>query len=189
VLEQEVKLLFATAAEARAAVISAGATPLRPRRLQDDALFDTETRTLAQRGCALRLRNERRAADLPPHLTMVTFKGPVQPGTIKIREEHETVVADGGVLMRILDALGLRIWFRYQKYREEFTAGEATIAIDETPVGTFIEIEGSVDAIQAVTRALGRSSSNFILASYRSLFVERREQFGLSGEHMLFPGT
>ena len=40
-IEREIKLRFPNAAEARAAVLAAGATPLRDRRLQNDCLLDT----------------------------------------------------------------------------------------------------------------------------------------------------
>ena len=55
-----------------------------------------------------------------------------------------------------------------------------------TPIGTFIEIEGGERAILAMACALGRSPEEFILDSYRSLFLTRREQFGLVGANMMF---
>ena len=183
-LEREVKLLFRTADEARAAIVAAGASPLRSRRLQDDALFDTPDESLRQRGCTLRVRTERDAVQ--PDRVILTFKGPLQPGAMKVREEHETSVGDGSALERLLDALALRVWFRYQKYREEFAAADVTIAVDETPVGTFVEIEGGEEAILATARALGRGPADFILDSYYRLFMNRRDQFGLTGSHMLF---
>lgn len=178
-IEREIKLAVPSAAEAREAILNAGAAPLKCRRLQEDALFDTDDESLRRRGCALRIRND-------SGRSLLTFKGPVQPGPMKTREEHETVVSDGDVLAYVLESLGLHVWFRYQKYREEFAAEDATIALDETPIGTFIEIEGGERAILALTCALGRSPSEFILDSYRSLFLKRREQYGLSGPHMVF---
>src|SRR5438874_1073148 len=73
--------------------------------------------------------------------SILTFKGPVQPAAVKVREEVETTVGDGTTLMRILEELGFHAWFRYQKYREEFALDDCIIAIDETPVGVFVEIE------------------------------------------------
>jgi adenylate cyclase class 2 len=180
-LEREVKLSFQSADAAREAVLSAGASPLRCRRLQEDALFDTPDESLRRRGCALRIRTE-------SGRSLVTFKGPVQGGSMKTREEHETVVGDGEVVAYVFETLGLRPWFRYQKYREEFAAQNATIAVDETPVGTFIEIEGGEDAILAVTQALGRTPDDFILDSYYSLFRKRRDAFGLADRDMVFAG-
>ena len=47
---------------------------------------------------------------------------------MKLREELETVVGDGLLLLRVLDQLGFRVWFRYQKYREEFAHEDVTVA-------------------------------------------------------------
>jgi adenylate cyclase class 2 len=178
-VEREVKLRFETPEEARAAVLAAGATPLRCRRLQEDALLDTEDETLRRRQCALRIRTE-------SGKSILTFKGPVQPALMKMREEQETIVGDGAVLQRVFEELGLHVWFRYQKYREEYAAEDATIAIDETPVGTFVEIEGGEQAILDITAALGRTPHDFILDSYRSLFVRHRDANGTGGAHMVF---
>jgi adenylate cyclase class 2 len=179
-IEREVKLRFESPVEARAAILGAGAAPLRCRRLQQDALFDTPDETLRRRRCALRIRTE-------AGRSLLTFKGPVQPGPMKVRDEFETVVADGAVLQQVLEELGLRVWFRCEKYREEYAAEDVTIALDETPVGTYVEIEGGEHGIEAMTRALGRSASDFILDSYRGLFVQHQEKHGSSQVHMVFP--
>jgi adenylate cyclase class 2 len=179
-IEREVKLRFESPDQARAAILHAGAAPLRCRRLQEDALFDTEDEILRRRRCVLRVRTE-------SGKSLLTFKGPVQPGTMKVREEFETVVADGMVLQIVLEQLGMHVWFRYEKYREEFAAEDVTIALDETPVGTYVEIEGGQEGIEAMTRALGRSSADFILDSYRGLFIQHREKHGTNGAHMVFP--
>lgn len=179
-VEREVKLRFESPDEARAAVLATGATPLRCRRLQEDALFDTEDESLRRRRCVLRVRSE-------AGKSLLTFKGPVQPGSMKIRDELETVVADGAVLRQVLEELGMHVWFRYEKYREEYAAEDVTIAIDETPLGTYVEIEGGEEGIETMTRALGRSSADFILDSYRGLFIQHREKHGATSAHMVFP--
>jgi len=178
-LEREVKLRFDSVHEARVAILTAGATPLRGRRLQEDCLLDTADDLLRRRRCVLRIRTENGKS-------LMTFKGPVQPGRMKLRDEHETVVGDGEVLLTVFRELGLRVWFRYQKYREEFAAEEVTVALDETPVGTFVEIEGGERGIMTMTAALGRTQSDFVLDSYRGLFTQYREQYGLTGSDMVF---
>ena len=77
---------------------------------------------------------------------------------MKIREELETVVGDGDVVLRVLEELGLQVWFRYEKYREEFAHEDVIVAIDETPVGVFVEIEGSEAGIASMAQTLGRSA-------------------------------
>jgi len=179
VLEREVKIRFHDPDRARAALAAIGAVPLRPRRLQDDTLYDTRDSALRARRSVVRLRCE-------PDRAYVTFKGPVQPGPMKIREEQETEVGDPDVLRRVLDELGLEAWFRYQKFREEFQAPGVVIALDETPVGTYLEIEGSEEGILTAADALGCSPADFILDSYRGLFVAFVQAHNLSARDMLF---
>ena len=178
-LEREVKIRFRDPDHARAALATIGAVPLRPRRLQDDTLYDTRDSALRARRAVVRLRRE-------PDRAYVTYKGPVQPGPMKMREEQETEVADAEVLRRVLQELGLEAWFRYQKFREEFEAPGVVIALDETPVGTYIEIEGSEQGILTVTDALGCSPDDFILDSYRGLFAAFSVANNLSIRDMLF---
>src|SRR6266545_5527204 len=144
-IDREVNLRFATPDEARAAIIAAGATPLRSRRLQEDALLDTEDESLRRRRCVLRIRTE-------SGKSLLTFKGPVLPGSMKVRDEYETVLGAGEGVQRVLEEVGLHVWFRYEKYREEFAAEDVTIAVDETPVGTFVEVEGGEEGILAIAR-------------------------------------
>jgi adenylate cyclase class 2 len=178
-IEREVKLVFDSADAARAAVLATGATPLHGRRLQEDCLLDDEDETLRRRRCVLRIRSESGKSRL-------TFKGPVQPADVKVREELETVVGDGSVLLRVMEELGFHVWFRYQKYREEFAHDDVILAVDETPVGVFVEIEGSEAGIAAAADALGRRPSDYLLDSYRGLFLKYRESLGGAGQDMLF---
>jgi len=179
ILEREVKLAFRDAEEARNAILAAGAEPLRGRRLQEDCLLDTKDDQLFRRRCVLRVRME-------CGKTLLTFKGPVQESSMKLREELETVVGDGLLLLRVLEEVGFRVWFRYQKYREEYALSDTIVAIDETPIGVFVEIEGDEHGIIEATRALGRQQHDFVLDSYRSLFIEHRRAQGLPTTDMLF---
>ena len=178
-LEREIKLSFESAAAARAAVVAAGCTPLLGRRLQGDALLDTADEQLRRRRCVLRVRVENGKS-------RVTFKGPVQPSAMKLREEHETLVGDGEVLLKVFEELGLHVWFRYEKYREEFAHADVIVAIDETPVGVFVEIEGGERGIEAMAASLGRTRGDYILDSYRSLFLKHRDACGLTTSDMVF---
>ena len=178
-LEREIKLSFSSVEGARDAVLAAGATPLLGRRLQEDSLLDTDDELLRRQRCVLRVRVENGKS-------RVTFKGPVQPSIVKVREEVETLVGDGDVLLRIFQELGLHVWFRYEKYREEFSHEDVTVALDETPVGVFVEIEGSEPGILSMAEALGRTPADFVLDSYRGLFLKYRDELGLVGTDMVF---
>lgn len=145
-------------------VLALGGAARRGRRLQRDVIVDTPDRTLLGRGCALRVRDDDGRAYL-------TFKGAVEPGPFKMRRELETAAGSAEQLLAILGALGYDPVFRYEKYREEHALPGALVAIDETPIGTFLEIEGEADAIHECARRLGFSAADYITASYRSLFL------------------
>lgn len=164
--EREIKLEFADATSARSALDAAGASVLRERRLQRDTIFDTPDGRLRAAGRVLRLRDDDGRAFL-------TLKGPVQPGAMKVREEQETAVANASVVAASFDVLGLTPGFRYEKYRTEFALHGTVVALDETPVGVFVEVEGEEAAILTATRALGRTPADFLRDSYRALFKAR----------------
>ena len=178
-IEREIKLRYDSVESARAAVLAAGATPLLGRRLQEDALLDSEDESLRRRRCVLRIRVENGKS-------RITFKGPVQASLMKMRDEFETIVGDGMLLLRIFEELGFHVWFRYEKYREEYSHEEVIVAVDETPVGVFVEIEGSEAGITSMARLLGRRPNDYILDSYRGLFLKYREAAGLEGPDMVF---
>jgi len=178
-LEREIKLRFDDAESARAAIVNTGATPVRGRRLQEDCLLDTPDDDLRRRRCVLRVRVE-------SGRSLLTYKGPVQPSIMKLREELETIVGDGALVVRILEQLGFRVWFRYQKYREEFALDDVLLALDETPVGTFVEIEGGDRGIADTAQALGRGPGDYLVDSYRRLYQVDCEARGITVADMLF---
>lgn len=178
-IEHEVKLSFSSVEAARQAVETAGGRLDVSRRLLDDRLFDTADQQLRQRGCALRLRRDGARG-------IITFKGPVQAGPVKSREEIETAVANADVAEAILSSLGYRRWFRGEKYRAEYLVGEARVTIDDSPVGVFVEIEAAPDAIDAVTTRLGRTPADHRLDSYPGLWAAWCESHGRPFGDMTF---
>jgi adenylate cyclase class 2 len=105
---------------------------------------------------------------------------------MKLRDELETVVGDGQTLLRVLEELGFTVWFRYQKYREEFALDDVIVAVDETPAGVFVEIEGGDRGITEMAEALGRGTSDYLLDSYRWLWMVECQRRGMPVTDMLF---
>jgi len=175
--ETEVKLRVSSAEEARARVRRAGAHLVRERHFEENVLFEDAAGTLRARGAVLRLRET-------PHGSFLTFKGPREiEGGVKSREERESAVSDAGEVRAILARLGYRPLFRYQKYRESWVLRGQAIEVDETPIGSFLEIEGDAEGIRAVAAELGFSPRDFVAESYVGLF------FGGGGRgDMVFPG-
>src|SRR5690348_1631082 len=101
-LEREIKLRFDSAEAARAAVRALGATPLRGRRLQEDCLLDAPDGSLRARRTVLRIRME-------SGRRVVTCKEHCQPATMELREELETVVGDGTLVLRLFEELGFQV--------------------------------------------------------------------------------
>jgi len=178
-IEREVKLAYASPDAARRAILAVGATPLRVRRLQHDRLLDRQEDPLSARQCALRIRSDGAEA-------RVTFKGAPMPGLTKAREELETTVGEASRLLELFERLGYRVCFEYQKYREEFRHGALVIALDEAPIGTYVELEGEEADVLAMAAALGRTPAEFVLDSYRTLFLQHRDATGTAATHMLF---
>jgi len=178
-VEREIKLRVSSAAQARATLHTLGAVVLRERRLQSDVVLDTVDQRLGASRCALRVRVE-------PDRCFLTFKGPPQVSTMKLREELETAVADSRVLLSLFERLGYYVSFRYEKYREEFTLDDVVVAIDETPLGTFLEIEGGADGIARAAQRLGKGPRDYIVESYRALHFQRCMAAGIPVGDLVF---
>jgi adenylate cyclase, class 2 len=164
--ETEVKLRLDSPGAGREALKKIGAALRTPRHHEDNVLLDDADLRLAATGSALRLRRASGGAT-------ITFKGPrrVVEGA-KRRIEIETEVADPDAAAALLEALGFRRVFRYEKHREIYAWREVVLSLDETPIGTFLEIEGPLAAIHAAAEALGVSQSDYVAESYVDLFLE-----------------
>jgi adenylate cyclase class 2 len=115
-------------------------------------------------------------------------------GSHKVRDEIEAQVADAGNLVKIFEGLGMRGWFRYEKYRTTYQLPAAKswargllIEVDETPIGTFVELEGPPGAIDRAATELGYSKRDYILTNYLALYAEDCRRKGQQPQNMLFP--
>lgn len=147
-----------------------GAQEVSPLLEEANILFDFPDRRLKKGENALRLRLYGDAATL-------TFKGdPVEDSTFKKREELESGVADGPAVEAILERLGLEAVLQYGKWRQMFqlTLFKETglICLDETPVGKFVELEGSEEWIGRLASRMGWPSDQFIKKTYIELYEE-----------------
>ncbi|MGH9935724.1 MAG: class IV adenylate cyclase [Blastocatellia bacterium] len=178
--EVEVKLAIGDLRRARAGLLRAGFTVLCPRSLERNVVFDTAALHLREQGRLLRLRQY--GADF-----ILTYKGSPRFGRHKTREELEITVDDPKVFGQILTKLGFEAVFQYEKYRTLFSDTRGIVALDETPIGDFLEIEGAPRWIDRTAERLGFDESDFILDSYGRLYLEYCERRGTTPGHMLFP--
>lgn len=168
--EVEIKLPASDLDALRVRLRDGGARLLAERHFESNDLYDDSEGSVAARGCVLRLRRTPAGATL-------TFKGPARfAGGVKTREERETAVSDPEALDRILNGLGYRPRFRYEKHREEWTLDALVVALDETPIGGFVEIEGEPTAIRGLLPRLDLDPADALPYSYADLYARRRRE-------------
>ena len=146
---------------------------------EDNLVFDYDNLLLKKSGKLLRLRQE-------GEKFILTFKSKVREkdGLFKEREEIEVIVDDFKRMRIILESIGMKLFFRYQKYRKTYSLSSCHICLDKTPIGNFIEIEGSKEFIETYAKRLGFSSSDFINKSYYDLFSE--SELSRTNKFMIF---
>ena len=207
--ETEIKLHIPNPRSFLRTLAKLGAKPASPRVHEHNVIFDTPDGGLAKHGQLLRIRTEspapnakgKPARKATPRV-ILTFKSPPEQLAIadlshrrhKVREEIEVVLTDASSLQKIFEGLGLKGWFRYEKYRTPYKlparhkwAKDLIIDLDETPIGTFVELEGPPDAIDRAARELGHSHHDYVLKNYLVLYIDDCKRQGLQPTHMLFP--
>jgi len=110
-------------------------------------------------------------------------------GSYKVRREVEFVVSDSRAFREMLTALGLGPKFYYEKIRTTYRLPRVRgveITLDETPVGAFLELEGTPAGIDRARRALGYRPEDAILLSYGEIYAAHCRDRGLTPRDMLF---
>jgi len=167
--EIEVKLPATELGAVRERLSKTGATLRAARHDESNDLFDDAGRKLSGSGRTVRLRRASGRA-------ILTYKGSARfEAGVKIREEREVEVSDAAEAEAILRGLGLERRFRYEKRREEWDCAGCIVALDETPIGDFVEIEGEPTAIRAVIATLALDPAEAIPYSYAELYLRRRK--------------
>jgi adenylate cyclase class IV len=177
------------------------------RVLERNTLYDTPDSDFRRRGALLRIRVETPAplpSAQPPkpahgaspiRSTILTSKAPAalhaaRDRRFKEKLERELVVAGSPKGWdEALRSLGLRPGFRYDKIRSTFRLRRfpgLAIELDETPAGTFLELEGLPRAIDRAARSLGYSSSDYYRGSYWDVYAADCRRRGITPRNMVF---
>jgi len=186
-LETEIKLRVSDPKALQRRLQELGFRLVKRRYLERNCLFDFPDQRLRKARCLVRLRFEGRQA-------VLTYKGaPLRSDRYKVRREAETLVSDGGCAREILEGLGLRKTFLYEKYRTVYAptarekgSGPSYLAYDETPIGNFLELEGPPQWIDRVARRLGYSRQDYITRSYLALYFQKCAELDRKPENMVF---
>ncbi|MBI2758191.1 MAG: class IV adenylate cyclase [Chloroflexi bacterium] len=134
-----------------------------PRTREVNLRFDTPDGSFQRAGKVLRLRR-----DGSIHLTYKDGSRS-KDGAIS-RREIEFEVSDFETARCFIEALGYQVVFLYEKYRTTYELDGAHVMLDETPIGSFVEIEGELDSLRPVAKKLGLDWNTAIPASYHALF-------------------
>jgi len=180
-IETEIKLRVESVPKARALLRRHGFTVVAPRVFEQNLVLDDNQGSLRERGLLLRVRGAGK-------VTTCTFKGVETPGRHKSREEREFRADDLECCVDFFAALGFREAFRYEKYRTEFARDREPghVTLDETPVGVFMELEGTAAWIDRTAKVLGFPREAYITLSYGRLYENWCLENGKKGGDMRF---
>src|SRR5688572_30186671 len=102
-----------------------------------------------ERGATLRLR---KIGDF----TVLTYKERIKTDDgAKHKVEYETPVSDVEAMEKIIESLGYKLTAVYEKRRKYWHLGDVEVVLDELPFGLYMEIEGTIDAIDKAETLLG----------------------------------
>jgi len=178
--ETEVKIRIESIENFIGRVLSYGAVRVSERSLEDNILFDFPDDRLKLARCILRVRSVGGRG-------ILTYKGAPRPDVIfKSREELETGLENPETAIEIFERIGMRRGFRYQKYRQEFALRGVHVAVDETPIGNYAELEGAKDEILDLAGNLGIAKSLFIRKSYHALYLDYCRERAITPQSMVF---
>jgi adenylate cyclase class 2 len=179
--ETEIKLAVPNVQGARRLLRAAGFRVFRRRVFEANTVFDTAGLILRRKHMVLRVREAGGRATF-------TYKGAPLAGKHKSREELEMEIPSGRTMAQILERLGFRPVFRYEKFRSEYRApgGAGLATLDETPMGVYMELEGAARWIDRTARMLGFAESDYITATYSTLYLAWCKQRGVTPSNMVF---
>jgi adenylate cyclase, class 2 len=161
-----------------------------PRSFEHNTLYDTRNRDLRLKTQILRLR-EYGGIHTLTHKRIDNSANP-ETSRYKIRIETETTVSDPHALAEIFAQLGYLPVFIYEKYRTEFSIFDSAtnstphLVIDETPIGTYAELEGPTDWIDRTLTDLNIDPATCLTDSYGKLFLDWKQRTGSPAEHLTF---
>ena len=163
-----------------------------PRTFEHNTLFDTPMRDLLARKHILRIR-QYGALCTVTHKRRPDPEEPADTTRYKVRIETETAVAEAAAIAAIFEQLGYIPAFIYEKYRTEWShpidpnpPALAHLVIDETPIGTWAELEGPTDWIDRTLSALEIDPATCITDSYGKMFLDWKARTGSPAENLTF---
>jgi predicted adenylyl cyclase CyaB len=179
-IERELKFAGVDLDLLRSRLLELEAERVGPPSDEDNWILD-RAGELRSTGGVLRIRRDGQGC-------LVTFKGPATyDGPAKVRKELEIRLANAEDALVLFEALGYAVEKRYQKIREEWRLGAETICLDHTPIGDFVEFEGS--KAEAVAKRCGFDPTTAVRKSYLMLYEDHLAAHPDAPRDMIFPDS
>ena len=176
--ERELKFKVEDQQALRARLVDLAAERIMSGHFEDNWIFDRDDE-LRGKECLLRLRVDGHGASL-------AFKGPATfDGAVKVRPEFESSVEDPEAIRELLEHLGYRVATRYQKKREEWRVGGIIVAIDNTPIGAWVEFEGD-EGVEKLAARCSFQPEDAEPRTYLELYADHRREHPEVPEEMVF---
>ena len=119
-----------------------------------------------ERGATLRLR---KIGDF----TVLTYKEKVRNDSgAKQKIEYETAVSDVEAAEKIIERLGYKLTAVYEKRRKYWHFGDVEVVLDELPFGLYMEIEGTIEAIEKAEKIFGLKEIEYEPRGYPRLTIK-----------------
>jgi len=191
--EIELKFPVADPQALQARLPNLGFHLVTPRTYEHNTLFDTPARDLRAKRQILRLREYGGVHTLTHKRIDDASNSDIS--RYKIRIETETTVADPHALAEIFRQLGYTPAFIYEKYRSEYSIFDTPtnttphLVLDETPIGTYAELEGPTDWIDRTLATLNIDPATCLTDSYGKLFLDWKQRTGSPADHLTFADT
>jgi len=191
--ETEVKISVTSAARTRALLRGAKFEVASRRAFEQNLVLDDAAGSLKARGLLLRVRTtgKRDAGESP----LCTFKGPSKETRThhKQREEREFHASSAAECLAVFAGVGYQPAFRYEKFRTVYRrrarkgeTGSGEVVLDETPIGVFLELEGTPAWIDRTAKELGFSRIDYITKSYARLWEQWCAEHEMAVGDMVF---
>lgn len=167
-IEIEAKFVVSGLSPFRDRLQAASARQTVPCHRETNWRFDRADASVRAAGDVLRVRQGRE--------NTLTLKAPGPDPEHRL--EIEVEVDDSDRARLLLEALGYQVIFVYEKEREVYQLGQATVMLDELPFGSFVEIEaGDIELVRAAAATLGLDWADRVGLTYLGLFETLRARY------------
>ncbi len=180
-IETEVKFRIGDAGEMNRKLEALGAKLVRSGR-ESNIKYDRDGE-LSRKKELLRLRSYAGECDITHKR-----KPANTPSDLKVRVETIVHVGSFDAARKLLEALGYRKAWVYEKDRHIWELSGVEVMVDVLPlIGNFVEIEGTREEIEKTASSLGLSMKHASVTTYSQEYEAYRRENNLPFQDLVFP--